>query len=104
VDRDNVLKSLSDYYLNRSSCPRMIDGTDKLHDYILEAVREYRVDGVILEKLSFCDKWKSETAILADVLTKAGIPSLQLERDEQISAQGQFGIRIEAFREMLEEK
>lgn len=103
-DAENVLNSLSDYYLNRSSCPRMIDGSDELHDYILKAVEEYAVDGVILEKLSFCDKWKSESAILADVLKAADIPSLQLERQEQMTAQGQFGIRVEAFRELLEGK
>lgn len=103
-DEADVLHSLAKYYLNRSSCPRMIDGSDELHGYVLRAVEEYRVDGVILEKLSFCDKWKTEVAVLADVLTKAGVPSLQLERDEQMMAMGQFGIRIEAFREMLEEQ
>ena len=101
-DENDVLGSLSSYYLNRSSCPRMVDGSDALHEYVLKAVEEYRVDGVILEKLSFCDKWKTEVAVFSDILNKAGIPNLQLERDEQMSAQGQLGIRVEAFREMLE--
>lgn len=103
-DENDVLGSLTKYYLNRSSCPRMIDGSDALHEYVLNAVKEYSVDGVILEKLSFCDKWKTEVAVLEDVLKQAGIPSLTLERQEQMSAQGQLGIRVEAFREMLENK
>jgi len=102
-DENDILGSLASYYLNRSSCPRMIDGSDALHEYVLNAVKEYRVDGVILEKLSFCDKWTTEVVTLSDVLNKEDIPNLQLERDEQMSAQGQLGIRVEAFREMLEE-
>lgn len=101
-DPENVLASLSAYYMNRSSCPRMIDGTDQLHDYLLTAVRDYAVDGVILERLSFCDKWQSESAIMANILEEAGIPCLQLEREEQMTARGQLAIRLEAFREMLE--
>ncbi len=101
-DENDILGSLAAYYLNRSSCPRMIDGSDTLHEFILNAVKEYRVDGVILEKLSFCDKWEAETMALSDVLNKNNIPNLQLERNIQLSAQGQLGIRVEAFREMLE--
>jgi benzoyl-CoA reductase/2-hydroxyglutaryl-CoA dehydratase subunit BcrC/BadD/HgdB len=103
-DENDVLASLGKYYINRSSCPRMVDQTDELHEYVLDAVKEYRVDGVILEKLSNCDKWQSEVPILADVLTAAGIPNVQIERDEQMGSGGQLGIRIEAFREMLENR
>lgn len=103
-NEDDILGSLATYYLNRSSCPRMVDGSDALHEYIMNAVKEYRVEGVIIERLSFCDKWENESPVLAEVLNKAGIPNLQLERAEQVSAQGQLGIRVEAFREMLESK
>lgn len=101
-DENNVLGSLAAYYLNRSSCPRMMDGSDALHEFILNSVKEYSVDGVIIERLSFCDKWLNESALLAPVLEKAGIPCLQLERNEEMNAKGQLGIRVEAFREMLE--
>ena len=103
-DENNVLASLGKYYLNRSSCPRMIDQTDELHEYVLSAAKEYRVDGVILEKLSNCDKWTNEVPVLSEVLTNAGIPNIQIERDEKVGAVGQLGIRIEAFREMLENR
>lgn len=103
-DENDVLGSLSKYYLTRSSCPRMIDGSDTLHDYVLNAVKEYKVDGVIIERLSFCDKWVNESAVLADVLEKEGIPSYQIERNIGAVSKGQLSIRIEAFREMLESK
>lgn len=101
-DENNVMGSLSAYYLNRSSCPRMMDGSDVLHEFILDEIKKYSVQGVIIERLSFCDKWANETAVLADVLEKLDIPTLQLERSTDMSAKGQFGIRVEAFREMLE--
>ena len=103
-DENDVMGSLSKYYLTRNSCPRMTDGSDTLQDYGLNAVKEYRADGVIIEKLSFCDRWVNESAVLAGILEKEGIPSYQIERSVGTVSEGQLGIRIEAFREMLESK
>lgn len=101
-DRDNVMASLSAYYINRSSCPRMLDGSDTLHDYVFEKSGEYRAEGVIIEHYKFCDKWQNEALALGQVLKDAGVPYLVLERDEEVSALGQLGLRVEAFRELLE--
>lgn len=103
-DKNNVMQSLSSYYINRSSCPRMMDGSDKLHEYVFDKCREYKAEGVIIENYKFCDKWKTEAQIFGDVLKDAEVPYLVLERDEEVNALGQLGLRVEAFRELLESR
>ena len=103
-DEKDIADSIAKYYLTRSSCPRMIDGSDVIHEYILDAAREYNVDGVIIVRMEHCGKWDVETYVLEDLFKEVKIPSLSLERQVIMSAQGQLAIRVEAFREMLESK
>lgn len=103
-DESDVLASIAEYYLNRSSCPRMMDGSDKIHEYILHAAKEFNVDGVIIERLKHCSKWEAETMLLESTFKERGIPCVALERQEHMESMGQFSIRVEAFREMLENK
>ena len=62
----------------------------------------YEVDGIIVERLKYCQKWEGESQVLQALFNEHDIPCLQLDRDEKMDAQGQFSIRVEAFREMLE--
>ena len=101
-DEKDVAASIARYYLTRSSCPRMMDGSDDIHEYILNAAKEYKVDGVITVRMKHCDKWEFETIELEKLLKEHGIPNLSLERQVQLSALGQLELRVEAFREMLE--
>lgn len=101
-DDEDVFDALGRHYLNRSSCPRFQDGSDTIHEYILNAAKEYKVDGIIVERLKYCQKWEGESQVLQELFNEHDIPCLQLDRDEKMDAQGQFSIRVEAFREMLE--
>ena len=101
-DDENVYDALGRYYLNRSSCPRFQDGSDTLHDYILNAAKEYKVDGIIIERLKYCAKWEAESQVMQKLFGDHEIPCLELDRTEKMEAQGQFSIRVEAFREMIE--
>ena len=101
-DDEDVFDALGRHYLNRSSCPRFQDGSDTIHEYILNAAKEYKVDGIIVERLKYCQKWEGESQVLQALFNEHDIPCLQLDRDEKMDAQGQFSIRVEAFREMLE--
>lgn len=97
----DVMSSLSAYYINRSSCPRMVDGSDTLHDYVFEKSKEYKAEGVIIEHYRFCEKWSAEAFALGSVLKRADIPYIIIQRDEEVTALGQLGLRVEAFAEML---
>jgi benzoyl-CoA reductase/2-hydroxyglutaryl-CoA dehydratase subunit BcrC/BadD/HgdB len=71
---------------------------------LLEAVKQYRVDGIICERLKFCDLWGGEIEMLRRSLKDEaeGIPLLVLERDyAAASGVGQLRTRVQAFLETL---
>ena len=103
-DDADIMGSIAKYYISRSSCPRMMDGSDDIHEYILNATKEYDVDGIIIERLKHCEKRENESSILGETFKNAGIPYLELERQERMSAEGQLSMRVEAFREMIENR
>jgi len=104
VDEKDVLGSIANYYLKRLICPRMIDNRDELHDFIIKTAKEYNVDGIIYEKMQYCECWGGESVFLEGELKEAGIPLLTVEREEHLANAGQLAIRAEAFIEMIEKE
>lgn len=102
ADTADVVGSLADYYLGRIVCPRMIDNRDALHELILNRAKDYRVDGIVYQKMQNCECWGGENVFLEQELKDIGIPLLNLEREQKLANIGQLGIRVEAFVEMLE--
>lgn len=102
VDDNDVLGSIAKYYLERLVCPRMMDDREELHEYIIKAAKDYKVDGIIYQKMQYCECWGGESVLLEDELKDAGIPLLTVEREEHLANAGQLAIRAEAFIEMVE--
>ena len=102
VDDSNVLQSIAKYYLERLVCPRMMDNRVELHDYVIKTAKEYNVDGVIYEKMQYCECWGGENVLLDDKLKEAGIPLLTVDREQKLANAGQLAVRAEAFIEMIE--
>lgn len=98
----DVLESIAKYYLDRLVCPRMMDDREELYEYIVKTAKEYKVDGVIYEKMQYCECWGGESLLLDEGLKAEGIPLLTVEREEQLANAGQLAIRAEAFIEMIE--
>lgn len=65
-------------------------------------VKEFNVDGVISERLMFCDLWGFEQYMLNKSLKDANIPHLLLEREYIMSGLGQMKTRVQAFLETIE--
>ncbi|MDR0357393.1 MAG: 2-hydroxyacyl-CoA dehydratase family protein [Clostridiales Family XIII bacterium] len=103
-DGESPIQTLSREYLDRPTCPRSMDIHDKLIDYILQTMKEYKVDGVIFERLKFCEVWGGEAAFFDEVFKKEDIPYITVEREEIMTNTGQLAVRAEAFIEMLEER
>jgi len=82
----------------------MIDNRDELHRLILSRAKEYNVDGIIYEKMQNCECWGGENVFLEDELKNAGIPLLNVEREQKLANVGQLEIRAEAFIEMIEKE
>jgi benzoyl-CoA reductase/2-hydroxyglutaryl-CoA dehydratase subunit BcrC/BadD/HgdB len=100
MDEDPIL-AIATHYLNRISCPRMMEAFDSRVDDIMKSIEEYRVDGVIIEFIKFCDTWGIESSLLANALRKKGIPVLCLEREYQMTGEGQIKTRVQAFIESM---
>lgn len=104
IDDKDVLGSIAKYYLERLVCPRMMDKHFEMDDYIINACKNWNVDGILYQRMQYCEIWGGEAVYFQDRLKQAGIPILTVEREEQMTNEGQLGIRVEAFVEMLDKE
>ena len=95
------IRTLAEHSFKKTLCPRMMESFPLRLKSILDAVREYKVDGVILEILKFCDLWGVDSVPLVSALRKEGIPVLKLEREYRLSSEGQLRTRVQAFLESM---
>ena len=98
---DDPMQAIAGHYLNRISCPRMMEEFNARVEDIMESVEEYNADGVIIEFIKFCDIWGVEANLLASEIRKRGVPALCLEREYRLTGEGQLQTRIQAFIESM---
>ena len=97
-----LLGDLAKSYLNRPSCPRMSDRVTERADFIRKMTERFKVDGVIFQKIRYCDLWGGEAIYLEKTLKELNIPLLSIEREYRLSGVGQLKTRIQAFLERIE--
>lgn len=96
------VRALSSHHLKNSICPRMLGYYKERRSYILDIIKEARIDGVILQNVRFCDLHGSENGILERDLEAAGIPCMRLEREYgPLVETGRISMRIDAFMERI---
>ena len=96
------VKALADVYLGDLLCPRMYDDFPRRRDFVLNAVKEARVDGVVLTHNKFCDVHGVDNVQLRLDLEKRDIPVLQLEKVYGSKADiGRIRTRVQAFLERI---
>lgn len=95
------LPSLARSYLNRPNCARMAGGVPEIADFALAMAREFRVDGIIYQRMRWCDLWGGAILLLQKRFQEQGIPVLPLEREYALTGVGQLRNRVEAFLETL---
>ncbi|MBA7594506.1 Benzoyl-CoA reductase subunit C [subsurface metagenome] len=104
VDEDaEPLVALAKRYLYRISCPRNMGHRERV-TFINDMLKEFKADGVIVERLKFCDAWGGEGAMLEWKEREAGIPCMVLEREYLMAGLGQLRTRAQAFLEMIEKR
>ncbi|MBU2489352.1 MAG: 2-hydroxyacyl-CoA dehydratase family protein [Proteobacteria bacterium] len=101
VDEKNPLAALAKRSLSNVSCPRMMEDFKARVSEVLDVVKEYQADGVVLQTLKFCDTWGVEAAPMLSAIREAGVPVLRLEREYALTSQGQLQTRIQAFLESM---
>jgi bzd-type benzoyl-CoA reductase N subunit len=97
------MAALAQYHIiDRPACPRMYGEQPRRAAFIRNMIREFKVDGVIGERIVFCDYWSGEHFLLDKQLKAEGIPFLRLDREYQLSGIGQLRTRVQAFLESVE--
>ena len=65
-------------------------------------VKEFKVDGIIFQKIQYCTLWGGASFFLEKKFKASGIPFLSIDREHVVTNAGQIATRIEAFIEMIE--
>jgi benzoyl-CoA reductase/2-hydroxyglutaryl-CoA dehydratase subunit BcrC/BadD/HgdB len=95
------MEALAERYMNHPPCPRMIAAHGQRFEFIKKMAEEYGADGIICERLKFCDLWAGESALLRWDSREAGIPLLVLEKEYSLGGLGQLRTRVQSFIESM---
>ena len=82
-------------------CARMVECFDDQVAMLKNAVREFKADGIIFQRMKFCDPWAGDAHNLYWRMREEGIPFLALDREYQVPASGQVKTRVQAFLEKI---
>lgn len=98
------IRALARFHVQeRPACPRMYGNQPERMAFTRKMAEEFRVDGIIGERLQFCDNWLVEHYMTkCDLKEHGGVPFLQLDREYLLGAQGQLRTRVQAFLETIE--
>ncbi|MFX0049012.1 MAG: 2-hydroxyacyl-CoA dehydratase subunit D [Candidatus Hermodarchaeota archaeon] len=99
-DSQDLLSSLSEAYLNRTPCARMMQIKERAEKIYKNAI-EFKVDGIIHHSLKFCDTYLYDVPTLKKILIEKGLNVLFIESDGTLGDVNQLRTRIEAFSEIL---
>ena len=99
-DSRDVLASLSEAYLNRTPCARMMQIKERVNQ-IYKTAEEFKVEGVIYHSLKFCDTCLYDVPAMKTMLNEKGINVLFIESNGGLGDINQIRTRIEAFSEIL---
>ena len=100
-DGDPLMALARWYIQDKPSCPRMFGDYPRRAGFVRDMIREFKVDGIIGERLLFCDLWTVEHYMLANEFKPEGTPYLSLDREYLLAGVGQLRTRVQAFLETI---
>lgn len=95
------MEALAERYMNHPPCPRMINDSDTRFEFVKRMAEEYDAEGIICERMKFCDLWAGESVLLRQNARTADIPLLVLDKEYTRSGLGQLKTRVQAFIESM---
>jgi benzoyl-CoA reductase/2-hydroxyglutaryl-CoA dehydratase subunit BcrC/BadD/HgdB len=100
---DDMLNGISDRYLMASTCPCFTskDGNEDRVNWLLNKVKEWRIQGVIYYVVRGCMLYAMEYTRVKKALDKINVPVYYLDTEYTREDVGQMKTRVEAFLEML---
>ena len=100
TDKDPIT-AIADRFIQRAVCPAKHAGLRNRAEDLIRMAHEKKAKGVVFLYLKFCDPHAFDYPYLKAALDQEGIPSLLLEVEDPLPAEGQLQTRFEAFLEML---
>jgi len=100
-EKADPVTAIAGRYIERVVCPAKHRGLSDRADRLVRLVREKRAQGVIFFLLKFCDPHAFDYPYLKEALDHKGIPSMLMEVEDRLPAEGQLRTRFEAFVEMI---
>ena len=105
----NPLECLAKHYLLDINCPRTYkprygdyyQDMENRFGYLKEYIDEFRVNGVIMYIMRYCDSHEFDAPDLKLYLERLGITVIFLENEYSLSSTEQLRSRVEAFVEMI---
>lgn len=102
IPEKDRLMAIAKRYIDRPPCPSKDWPVRNRFSHILDLIREYRVEAVILMQQKFCDPHELDNTSLKKLLKEKNIPNYFVEFDVTLPV-GQFRTRLEAFLETMTE-
>ncbi len=97
------LDTIARAYFFRPSCARMIGDFPDRWENLKQLATAARADGIVFEKIVFCDPWAAEQHnLILRSKREEFIPILTLSREYGIVPTGQVKTRVQAFVEKIE--
>ena len=100
IPEDSFLPRYSKAYMNRIPEPTAFDMNKRIK-FLEELIQGYKIDGIVLLGLKWCDPDTFEFIPIQNHLNELNIPYLKLETSPDLSNLEQIKTRMVAFIEML---
>jgi len=96
------LTALAQHQVNeRPSCARMFTEYEKRSEYVHNMIRDFKADGAIFARLTFCEIWGFEQYSMTNDFKEWNLPLLCIDHEYKLSGVGQLRTRAQAFLEMM---
>ncbi len=95
------LEAIARRYFHHTACPRMVGQFDNRVEFTKRVAAEANVDGVIFQRLPFCDNHAVENVMEGRELEKTGMATLNLETEYPATDEGRIKTRVQAFLEKI---
>lgn len=101
-EKGDPFEALVRRYYYHMPCARTYGEFERKLNFLRRLIKEWRVEGVILEHMKFCDTHGGDNTLFARRLEEEGVPTLLLERQYGPLAEvGRIRTRVQAFLERL---
>ncbi len=101
-EEGDPMENICRRYFYHVPCVRMGEKFRERFDVLREMIDEYEADGLIFQRLKFCQLWGAENHNMLEECRRENIPVLSLEREYGVVSTGQVKTRTQAFLERIE--